>query len=416
MFRSVVKLRRLELFPLPPLDSKIPPLHRYHAHDLLEWIVDNKVEFLRSLLQHWNANTDDMTIEDVIREVALLLYNRIVTDASSLGLRGISEIPMMSSVTWQGSKTWNYDTMRMEAQRFRPNYILPILPCYRNSIDQLAKKLGLRFVHPCRYMNWIQYELERSNDYRWRFVASGGSNNALIYCNYYDCLRSSLHEVGLQGNFTPLLSYGNLETWITYSIEELEESVRRDTLPLSISATGVEIYEPRGEVLDELYLFLQSLQGSIYTPFIADTYRTLQESRGILIGLTLPDVDLYYLNTLAYRLRPHDKVDESVMGMFVSDIAIEGDVKREIFGDMRSFTRAPKFLDLQVPLSSVYERTFQGAMCCADFAEILMTTTQVYAKKFGIEIEYTHEKMEFLTKNRVAHIDYIARHHLKAQE
>lgn len=426
MFRSAVRIRRLELFPLPPLESNVPPLHRYHEHDLLEWIVDNKVDFLRTLLLHWNIDTNSMCVEDTIREVALLLYGRVVTDTSSLGLRGIKDMPKMNSVTWKECKTWHYDTMRMETQHFRPKYKLSLIPDYRNSIDQLAMKLNLRFVHPCRYMNWIQYELERTDKYCWRFVHyndSDKTNNSLVYSNYYDCLRSSLRDVGLHGNFTPLLSYGNLETWITYSIEELEESVRRDRLPLSISLPGVEFYEPRGgKVLDELYSFLHSLQGSIYTPFVIETYRVLHESRGLFINLTLPNVNIYELNVLAYRLRPEDKVDESVMGMFYhDDKIIEEDADnvprgKEIFGDMKSFTRAPKFLELQAPMSSIYEKTFQGGMCCADFAEILMTTTQVYARKFNIEIEYTQEKMELLSKNRVAHIDYIARRQLDTRD
>jgi hypothetical protein len=396
MYRSPVTLRRLEIFALPPKNSSVAPLHRYHHHDLLEWIVDNEVSFLFRLLTHWEIPTQDMTVEESVKTVALLLYNRVVEDTSSMGLRSIKIEPDMRTVSWINSLTWRYDCMRMERQRFRPRYNLSVVPDYRTSIDKLGAKLNLKFVHPCRYMNWIQYEQENDKKKMWRFARSRG----MCRSNYYDISRNEMTEIGLNGNFTPLLSYGDTEKWITYSCEELEESVRRGTLPLSLPLSDCEegFYEPGVEVLQSLHTFLRDLQGSIYTPFFKELYEILHESFVLTKDLhPASRTDIIALNNLAYRLRPGEDVDIEIMNCF----------SNELFGELHAFTRTPSFRSLNIPLVRVYEKTFTGNMCCADFAEIVLTTTQVYAGKFCIEIEHTEHTSKEIS--RKAHIDYFAR-------
>lgn len=396
MYRSPVTLRRLEVFSLPPKNSPVAPLHRYYQHDLLEWIVDNNISFLFRLLEHWNVSTQDMSVEESVKTVALLLYNRVVEDASSKGLRSIKIEPAMQTVSWNNSLTWRYDCMRMERLRFRPHYNLSVVPDYRTSIDKLGVKLGLKFVHPCRYMNWIQYEQENDTRKMWRFARSRG----MCRSNYYDIVRNDMTEIGLNGNFTPLLSYGDTEEWITYSCEELEESVKRGALPLSLPLPYYvgSFYEPNIEVLQSLHTFLKDLQGSIYTPFFKELYEILHGNFVLTKDLSEPvHEDIIALNDLAYRLRPGEEVEVEIMDCF----------SKELFGDLRCFTRSPSFQALNIPLVLVYEKTFAGNMCCADFAEIVLTTTQVYAGKFHIAIEHTEDVSKEIS--RKAHIDYFAR-------
>lgn len=395
MYRSPVVLRRLRVFDLPSIGFTAAPLHRYHGHDLLEWIVDNKPEFLHVLLQHWGVESSSAwSLEKCIREVALLLYNRRVDVATSEGLRGIIQPPEMNTVTWKKSKTWNLDTMRLERQHFRPTYPLFVKPDYRNSIDSLGRKLGLRFVHPCRYMNWIQYEQENDNSIMWRFAPSGGQCRS----NYYEETRCDLQEIGINGNFVPLLSYGSTQNWITYSTEELEESLRRGRIPLSLPLDdGKEFFEAKEDAIVPLHNFLMDLRGSIYDPFLRELRNILDEQIIMTKNLLRPTTEsLVRLNDLAYQLRPGEEVVEGVMEKFYP----------ELFFDLVTFTRAPSFQCLHIPLRKVYEKAFEGNMCCADFAEMVLTTTQVYARKFQIEIEYEGYG------SRRSHIDYYGRQQL----
>lgn len=390
MYCSSISLKRVRLFDLPPKVSNTPQKHYYHNHDLLEWFVDNKIEFLTILLDHWKVEVPEDS--SVIATFSLVLYGTVREGNDSFTLRNIRRSSLNSISRVIGPNTWKYDNIRSNSlnERHIPNFPLGVVPDYHISINKQADKMEILYVHPCRYMNWIQFIDESDNRYKWRFSPKSETDS---HSNYYDCKRSELDGTGINGQYSPLISYGNLTEWIVYSIEELEESVPRNKLPLSYSSEP--FYEPHEYVIRELGDFLSKLQGSIYQSYVSTLQEICKRNSLILSSITFcPNIShIKILNRLSNKLYDGGNVDESIMTQF----------EEEYFTDMKSFTNHPEFHSLQSPLVEIYRKTLRGFFCCADFAEIVLTTTQTYSDVFELEIEYRDRK------NQRAHIDFHGR-------
>jgi hypothetical protein len=392
MYCTTIVVKRLQIFDLPEKSSKEPQSHYFHKEDLLEWLVDNRLDFISTLLCHWNVIVPETTAE-IVDLFSRTLYGVPRTGSDSFSLRGIPNptfsLQSMSRVI--GPNSWKYDRVRSNLlkERHVPNFPLSVVPDFSISISKQAKKLELNYVHPCRYMNWIQFIDESDNRYKWRFMPASHTES---HSNYYDSPRSTLDGTGINGNYSPLISYGNLEEWIVYSIEELEESVKRNKLPLSYYQR--DFYEPEHSAIRELYSFLCKLEGSIYYKYVSDLQEYCKKINLVASSITFcPDVNnIKLLNVLANRLYDRE-VNLEIIPQF----------EESQFEGLKSFTNHPQFTMLQSPLIEIYRKTLRGMFCCADFAEIVLTTTQTYAELFQIEIECREKKTQR------AHIDYHGR-------
>ena len=389
MYCCSISLKRVRLFDLPPRTCNTPQKHYYHNHDLLEWFVDNNIDFLNRLLQHWNIEVPEDS--SVIATFSQTLYGFVREGHDSFTLRNIKRSYLSSLTRVIGPNTWKYDCIRSDSlgERFVPNFPLTIVPDYRMSINKQVDKLEIEYVHPCRYMNWLQFIDESDNRYKWRFSHSSKTDS---YSNYYDVKRSELDGTGINGQYSPLISYGNLSECIVYSVEELEESISRKKLPLSYYSE--HFYEPSESAIGELNEFLSKLQGSIYHSHVAKLHEICRRNSLIVSSITsCPDIShIKILNKLGSDLYDGE-INTSVMSQF----------EEVYFVGMKSFTNHPEFQSLQSPLIEIYRKTLRGFFCCADFAEIVLTTTQTYSDLFQLEIDYRDKK------NQKAHIDFHGR-------